>query len=98
MTLRQKQSKFAAMTVSLFSHILQCGYEFTYGDAARIDKKGHKENSKHYIRLAIDINLFLNGTFLTKTEDHEKFGIFWESIGGIWGGRFKHPDGNHYEL
>ena len=29
------------------------------------------------------------------TEDHEPLGEWWESIGGVWGGRFN--DGNHYE-
>lgn len=97
MTLRQRQSKFAQMLILLFAYIIQEGFEFTLGDAARLDRKGHKKNSKHYIRLAIDINLFKNGRYLRKTSDHQKIGFFWENIGGTWGGRFKHKDGNHYE-
>ena len=60
--------------------------------------KTHKINSLHYKRLAIDINLFHNGTYLTKTSDHKFAGDFWESlhIQNRWGGRYR--DGNHYEL
>jgi len=68
------------------------GYELTGGDLFATD--GHKEGSYHYLRLAVDLNLFKDGVFLDKTEDHEELGIFWESLGGTWGGRF--DDGNHY--
>jgi len=75
-----------------FAH--EKGYELSFGDAWA--RKGHKANSFHYIRLAIDLNLFKGGKFLRKTEDHEPLGLFWESIGGTWGGRWN--DGNHYSL
>jgi len=94
-TLRQRQSKFAEMVSLLIQFAILRGYEITLGDAYATS--GHKKNSKHYRRLAIDLNLFKNGKYLTETEDHKELGEFWESIGGIWGGRFKHPDGNHYE-
>jgi len=45
-------------------------------------------------RLAIDLNLFKDGEYLTDTEDHRFLGEFWESLGGTWGGRW--DDGNHY--
>jgi len=76
----------------LFAYEL--GFEITLGDAWA--KDGHKPNSKHYVRLAIDLNLFKNGKYLKSTKSHEPLGLFWESIGGTWGGRFE--DGNHYEL
>lgn len=52
--------------------------------------------SLHEIGLAIDLNLFRHGVYLSRTDDHRKMGEFWESIGGTWGGRF--GDGNHYSL
>lgn len=64
----------------------------------------HKQHSNHYNRLAVDINLFKNGKYLTRSEDHLALGEFWESMGGSWGGRFvdeegnPQPDGNHYSL
>ena len=98
MILLQRQQKFTRMTSLLILFAYEQGYQLTYGDAARIDGKGHKKNSKHYTRLAVDLNLFKDGKYLNKTENHIELGVFWESIGGVWGGRFKISDGNHYEL
>lgn len=61
-----------------------------------LKSKSHSSKSLHYLKLAVDINLFFDGKYLSKTSDHEKFGIYWESLGGSWGGRFK--DGNHYSF
>ncbi len=91
--LRQKQSKFAHMTALLILHAEQLGYELTFGEAERPGSK-----LLHGKRLAIDLNLFKNGRWLTKTKQHLPLGLYWESIGGTWGGRFKKPDGNHYSL
>ncbi len=94
MTLRQKQSKFARMVGLLIAYAYEKDYEITFGEAYATD--GHMKNSLHYKRLAIDLNLFKDGKYLDKTEDHKHLGYFWESIGGSWGGRFN--DGNHYSL
>jgi len=59
-------------------------------------KAGGIRNSLHEKRLAIDLMLFKDGVYLTRTEDYEPLGLFWESIGGTWGGRFN--DGNHFSL
>ena len=94
MTLRQKQSKFVRMAALLIQFAYERGYDLTFGDAWA--STGHKKKSNHYIRLAIDLNLFQNGKYLKETEDHRELGEFWESIGGSWGGWF--GDGNHYSL
>ena len=47
----------------------------------------------HRSRLAIDLNLFRDGKYLTSSEDHRVLGEWWESVGGMWGGS---EDGNHY--
>lgn len=52
--------------------------------------------SLHPDKLAIDLNLFKDGHYLSSTEAHRPLGEWWESIGGTWGGRFN--DGNHYSL
>lgn len=85
------------MIALLVLHAEQLGFQLTYGDAFRDPRvqHGHK-NSLHRKRLAVDFNLFLDGTWLTRTEDHLPLGEYWESIGGTWGGRFE--DGNHYSL
>ena len=94
MTLGEKQRKFVRMVADLIIFAYSKGYELTFGDAWA--KTGHRANSNHYVRLAIDLNLFKAGKWLTETEDHRELGEYWESIGGSWGGRF--GDGNHYSL
>ena len=94
MGLREKQSKFVRMVDQLIQFAYDRGYELTFGDAWA--RNGHSNNSLHYIRLAIDLNLFRDGELLSDTDDHRALGEFWESIGGSWGGRF--GDGNHYSL
>lgn len=96
MSLREKQSKFAKKVALLILFTYEMGYEVTFGDAYA--KSGHSKGSFHYKRLAIDLNLFKDGKWLTETSDHEPLGIFWESLNGTWGGRFKNPDGNHYSF
>jgi hypothetical protein len=55
--------------------------------------------SAHKQRLAVDLNLFLDGKYLSDTESHRMFGEYWKSIdpeNHVWGGDFK--DGNHYSF
>ncbi|MEO0166595.1 MAG: M15 family metallopeptidase [candidate division WOR-3 bacterium] len=96
MTLREKQSLFVKLVAQLILWAYEQGYELTFGDAYA--QSGHKPNSNHYIRLAIDLNLFKDGKYLTQTEDHKLLGEYWESLHPLcrWGGRFR--DGNHYSL
>lgn len=111
MTLGEKQRAFARLTtVRLYPKLFELGFEFTYGDAFRDPRVhgaigvkmgyGHR-SSAHKNKLAIDLNLYRNGAFLTRTEDHRQLGEFWESLGTAelvtcWGGRF--DDGNHYSV
>lgn len=92
MSLRTRQSEFVQAVALLITFATGEGYELTFGDAwARTD---HVPGSYHYRRLAIDLNLFRDGEYLTETEDYRVLGEYWESIGGTWGGRFR--DGNHF--
>lgn len=100
MTLRQQQSAFMKALGRLIQFAYDNGYELTGGDLWA--RTGHKVGSFHYKRLAVDLNLFRDGQWFERTEDHLPLGEFWESLGGTWGGRFKdengnpRPDGNHY--
>ena len=97
MSLREQQSEFVHAVARLISMAYELGYELTFGDAyAKKKDRGHSENSFHYKRLAIDLNLFKDGVYLTRTEDHKTLGEYWETLGGTWGGRFRNKDGNHY--
>lgn len=92
----ERQHLFAVMAAKLILKAAEMGYQVTLGDCFRDDRCDYGAvNSKHKKRLAIDLNLFKDGKYLTETFDHQPLGLFWESIGGIWGGRF--DDGNHYE-
>ena len=93
-SLRMKQSRFVRMIALLIIEADSLGYELTFSDAFATD--GHISNSLHYSRLAFDLNLFRDSKYLKLSSDHALLGIFWESIGGAWGGRFR--DGNHYSL
>ena len=97
MTEFEAQVRFAFMVPSLIDKAFDLGFQVTLGDAYRDPRVpyGHP-NSLHKHRLALDINLFKGGIYLTTTEDHRPLGEWWESIGGTWGGRFN--DGNHYSL
>lgn len=104
-TLLQKQQRFARMVAELIRKAGDLGFQVTLGDAYR-DPRVHgpmgtkmaygRASSCHKLRLAVDLNLFKNGTYLTTTADHRPLGEWWESIGGAWGGRF--DDANHYSL
>lgn len=104
-SLGAKQRQFSFMIAKLILKAYDMGYEITFGDAYR-DPRAFgpmgssvaygRANSAHKQRLAIDLNLFKDGTLLTSSSDHEPLGKIWEGMGGTWGGRFK--DGNHYSL
>jgi len=104
-TLGQAQRRFARMVARLIDQAHVLGFEVTLGDAYRDprafgamgERKAYGEShSAHKQRLAIDLNLFRRGKYLTATEDHQPLGEWWESQGGTWGGRFN--DGNHYSI
>lgn len=63
----------------------------------------HMKNSVHNFGLGQDIILYNeDGSVKDKTEQHLKYGEWWENYGRSinvplrWGGRFK--DGNHYSM
>lgn len=105
-SLRQKQSRFAKSFAEFILWAYEQGYEISCGEfwrtpeqAALNAKKGIGiKNSLHIDRLAADINLFKDGKWLSKTEDHKLLGEKWESMGPdhCWGGRF--GDANHYSI
>lgn len=109
MTLREKQSIFANLVAELIFEAQRKGYSITFGEAYRSKEEAERlsklgvgiKASLHTQRLAIDLNLFKDGVYLSKTKDHQVLGEWWEgqSFGDIkccWGGRFN--DGNHYSI
>lgn len=115
MTLSQKQRLFAYFVGKLLIYCYEVlGYEVTLGEAERKKLEAALNasqgdgivNSNHLIRLAIDLNLFIDGMYCSDTAAHKPLGDYWKSLSdpvkGIiccWGGDFPHkPDGNHYSF
>jgi hypothetical protein len=102
-----KQKLFMRQVPRLIDKAHDLGFEVTLGDGYR-DPRSHGQigeriaygapYSCHKSRLAIDLNLFLNGEYLKHTEDHRALGEWWEAQNpdNCWGGRFN--DGNHYSM
>lgn len=104
-TLGQKQELFSYMLGLLLLEAQRRGYRVRVGEVWRSDaawratprgKRGLR--SVHQDKLAVDLNLFRDGIYLDKTEDHQELGEWWERQHPLahWGGRF--GDGNHYSL
>lgn len=109
MTLREKQSVFAQLVADLIKKANELGFGVTLGETYRSPEEAERlfklgkgtKISLHTSRLAIDLNLFKDGIYLTSTESHKVLGEWWESqstqnIVCHWGGRF--GDGNHYSV
>jgi len=110
-TLGNTQRKFALTLAKFIVWVNEQGYEVTFGDAYRdprvfglmgTRKPGSYGSSKsnHKQRLAVDLNLFRNGKWLPRTEDHAEIGEYWKSMEPecAWGGDFSSKDGNHYSF
>jgi len=106
MKLSKRQQLFTHDVSRLIDYIFKSGYACTLSEAYRTQEQANWyaekgigiKNSLHCQRLAIDINLFNSeGDYLSGTEDHRRFGEYWESLSSEnrWGGNFN--DGNHYE-
>ncbi len=64
------------------------------------DDAEHMEGSLHYKRLAIDLNLFVNGRYIRsgKNPAYLKLGAYWKTLHPLcrWGGDF--GDANHFSI
>lgn len=67
------------------------------------DQKKGIASSLHCQRLAVDLNLFRDGHYLTDGKDYFDAGEIWESYSTdefecAWGGRFGSKDYNHFSI
>lgn len=96
MSLRNDQEVFASLIPRLIDFIFTNGYTCTVGDAYRSPdvQYGHA-SSLHRKRLAIDLNLFRDGKYLTDSDDYRFAGEYWLTLNEncTWGGS---ADGNHF--
>ena len=108
MTLGEKQRLFTRYVGMLITWSYKNGYSLTWGDAYRSPEQAAANaatgsgivNSLHCKRLAVDLNLFIDGTYITNSDAYKPLGDYWKSLDPLcrWGGRFARSDGNHYSL
>lgn len=88
MSLRKHQSIFLKNVAKLITWAFEQGYELTGGELYRTEEQQniYRKNgtskvqvSKHQKRLAIDLNLFIDGIYQTKTKPTES----WQRIGKV---------------
>lgn len=110
LSLRQKQSIFVVLVARLINYATGLGYELTFGEALRSPEEAirlarlgvGKKDSLHISKLAIDLNLFIDGKYQPSTLAHRQLGMWWEKQSRpplyvcCWGGHFN--DGNHYSV
>lgn len=108
MSLSDKQWEFLKDVAKLIQYAESVeGYKLTASELYRtpeqaaLNAKTGKgiSNSLHTKKLAIDLNLFINGKYMTSSEDYKVLGDYWKSLHpeNAWGGDFKgRPDGNHF--
>lgn len=107
-TLGQRQRRFLPMVAKLIDYAYAQGYELTAGELYRTPEQAALNAAKgsgiahslHTQRLAIDLQLFKEGVYLTDSAAYEPLGIVWESLDpdACWGGRFKSVDADHFSL
>lgn len=109
MTEGQQQRLFAQLVARLILRAAEMGYEVTLGEAYRTPEQAALNAAKgsgivhslHCRRLAIDLNLFRAGVYLTDTESYRPLGMWWLEQHELnrWGGNFsKLQDGNHFSM
>jgi hypothetical protein len=102
------QEEFAQQVANLIKKAGSLGYGVTFGEAWRSPEQAKANaangsgiaNSLHTERLAIDLNLFKDGRYITDSEGHTDLGAWWKSLGPMyrWGGDFRKKDFNHYSI
>lgn len=108
LTLGEKQRLFMLLMGQFLVWIYANGYEVTCGEFLRTPEQAARNaangsgivHSNHIVKLAADLNLFVNGIYQTDTMAYSPLGRYWKSLNPLccWGGDFSKPDGNHFSL
>lgn len=102
------QEEFAQSVARLIQKAGQLGFGVTFGEAYRTPEQAALNaakgsgisNSLHTERLAIDLNLFKDGVYITDHRGHRELGTWWKGLGPMYrfGGDFARADWNHYSI
>lgn len=106
--LRDRQVMFAKCLAKLILFADSKGWEVTLaegyiGDSINKPSEDtpHLRSGTHFLRLGQDINLFINGKWITTMcEEYRILGEFWKSLSPLcfWGGDLKKLDLNHFSV
>jgi hypothetical protein len=107
--LGQRQRRFLPLLAKLIDFAYSHGYELSAGECYRTPEQAALNaqhgtgiaNSLHILRLAMDLQLFKDGMYLTDSAAYKPLGEFWKSLDPdcAWGGDWKtRTDGNHFSL
>lgn len=100
MTLSDQQHLFATQLTMLFRWLTDKGYKYTLGEAHRPQEmqylylkegKTKVDYSLHQDRLAIDLNIFIDGELTYDRDKLKPIGDYWESLSdrNRWGGSWR---------
>lgn len=100
-SLLEKQQLFCKLLAKLITWVFDQGWALTLGEGYDDDGKGHMPQSLHYSRLAQDLNLFVEGKYVTgHSPAWDAIGAKWLSLHPLcrWGGLFASKDYNHVSV
>jgi len=101
-----RQDSFMRKVLLVIEFAHEMSYQVTFGEAERTPEmakiyasKGIGiQASKHCDRLALDLNFYKSGKLVSDKVNLESIGMYAESLGLTWGGRFKkYDDSRHFE-
>lgn len=110
MSLSALQQQFAQDAAKLIQQAVVLGYQVTFAEAWRTPQQAqwnadHGSGiacSLHIERLALDLNVFVNGEYQADDSAgcYKALGDFWKSLSPnhYWGGDFKLVDLDHFSI
>lgn len=108
MTLGEMQRLHVQLVAKLIEYTYAQGYELTWGEAFRTQQQAEWNakagtgiaQSVHCDRLAVDLQLFKNGIYLTDPESYKFMADYWISLHGLCraGYYFHSKDADHFSI
>lgn len=108
MTLHAAQALHVKLVGQLISFVYAAGFELTWGEAFRTAEQAQWDaqhhtgiiNSVHCDRLAVDLQLFKDGVYLTDPAAYKFAGEYWKTLDPScrWGGDFTTVDADHFSI
>ena len=102
-----RQQTFTLNVARLIIYINQQGYACTFGETLRTKEMAQIYartgrgvlDSNHLYKLAVDLNLFKNGVYLSDAKEYRQFAEYWLTLNPFneSGYYWKSVDANHFE-